>query len=167
MAIFVKLRTVALLIGWTLSGTSYSATLSRGDQQPATPQPDTNKQPEQAKPIPRPNPDASGNYHVGDGVTAPRLIFSVEPEFTEKARKRKINGNVTVQLIVDTDGHVRDAHVIKSSAENMTNKKDLEVASMLDQKAVEAVSQYRFKPATFQGKPVPVEARVEVYRNIF
>src|SRR5580698_9256625 len=142
MAIFVKLRTVALLIGWTLSGTSYLATLSGGDQQPATPQPDTNKQSEQAKPTPRPNADATGNYHVGDGVTAPRLIFSVEPEFTEKARKRKISGNVTVQLIVDTDGHVRDAQVIKSSAENMTNKKDLEVAHMLDQKAVEAASLY-------------------------
>ena len=89
------------------------------------------------------------------------------PEFTEKARKRKINGNVTIQFIVDTDGHVRDAHVIKSSAENMTNKKDLEVAHMLDQEAVQAATQYRFKPATFQGKPVSVEARVEVYRNIF
>ena len=52
--------------------------------------------------------------------------------------------------------------MIKSCAENITNKKDHEAALQLDQKALEAARQYRFGPATFQGKPVPVELNVEV-----
>ena len=162
MAIFVKPRAVALLICFALSGTAIS---SGEDQKPATV--DVSKEPEQTKPAPRPNPNADGIYHPGDGVTVPKLIYSVEPEFSEKARKRKIAGNIGVQLIVDTDGHVRDVHMIKSCAENITNKKDHEAALQLDQKALEAARQYHFEPATFQGKPVPVELNVEVNFQIY
>lgn len=130
-------------------------------------QTDTSKQSEQAKPAPRPNPDASGIYHVGDGVTAPKLVYQVEPEFSEKARKHKISGNIIVRMVVDTEGHVQDAHVFRSAAEDFTSKKDREMASTFDPKAVEAVRQYRFEPGTFHGKPVPVELNVEVNFQIF
>src|ERR1700751_917103 len=51
-----------------------------------------------------PNPDASGKYHVGDGVSAPQVIYSVDAEFTDKARKKKLNGTCTVGLLVDATG---------------------------------------------------------------
>ena len=54
----------------------------------------------------RPNPDASGKYHVGDGVSAPRLIYAPDPEFTDKARRKKLGGTVVVSLTVDAAGNV-------------------------------------------------------------
>ena len=117
---------------------------------------------------PRPNPDAAGIYRVGDGVTAPKLIYSVEPEFSEKARKRKIAGATTsLSFIVKTDGHVRDVHVLKSCADAFTGKKDREAALTLDQEAIKATSQYRFEPAQYKGKPVAVESSVEISVDIF
>jgi hypothetical protein len=115
--------------------------------QSTPPQPQVDEKTTPAKPAPRPNPDAAGNYHVGDGVTAPRLIYSVEPSFSEKARKRKIAGSTKCHLIVETDGHVRDITVIKSAADGLTSKKDREAALELDQQAIKAASQYRFEPA--------------------
>lgn len=122
----------------------------------------------QTKPAPRPNPDAAGIYHVGDGITAPKLIYSATPEFSEKARKLKIGGaTARLSFIVETDGHVRDLHVVKSCADDFTDKKVREAAQTLDQQAIKAASQYRFEPATFQGKPVPVELKVEIQFNVF
>ena len=104
--------------------------------QQETPPPSAN--PPQSKATPRPNPDASGIYHVGDGVTAPKLIYSVEPEFSEKALKRKVAGATTLSFIVETDGHVRDIRVTKSCADAFTDKKDREAALTLDQQAIKA-----------------------------
>lgn len=113
------------------------------------------------------NPDLDGIYHMSKEVTAPRLIYSVEPEFTEKARKRKIGGNPKLKFIVDKDGSTRNISIVRSAAEQYTDKKDREAALTLDPKAVEAVSRYRFEPATFQGKPVPCWMTVEVNFQIF
>ena len=118
--------------------------------------------PPQSKVSPRPNPDASGIYHLGDGVTAPKLIYSVAPEFSEKARKRKLAGATTLSFIVETDGHVRDIRVTKSCADAFSDKKDREAALTLDQQAIKAAVQYRFEPAQYKGKPVPVELSVEI-----
>jgi len=136
-------------------------------------QPDASQKQVPTKPAPRPNPDADGIYHVGDGVTVPKLVYSVEPEFSEAARKRKIGGNITVHFIVETDGHVRDVTVIKSAADGLPKekpreaKKDREAALTLDQQAVKAASQYRFEPGRYQGKPVPVEQNVEINFMVF
>ena len=70
-------------------------------------------------------------------------------------------------MIVDTEGHVPDVRVIRSAAEDFSNKKDRELARTLDPKTVEAVRQYRFEPSTFNGKPVPVELSVEVNFRIY
>jgi len=105
-------------------------------------------------------PGSGGNYggglrHVGGGVSAPVLISKVEPEFSEEARKAKFMGVVTVNLVVDTEGRAQNVHVIRG------------VGMGLDQKALEAVRQYRFKPAMENGHPVPVQVNVEVQFSIF
>jgi protein TonB len=96
-----------------------------------------------------------GPRHIGGGVSAPVLIYSVEPEFSEEARKAKVAGNVLVNLWVDTNGNPSHVHVIRG------------VGMGLDEKAMEAVRQYRFKPAMENGKPVLVELNVEVNFQIF
>ena len=96
-----------------------------------------------------------GPRRIGGGVSAPQVIFQVEPEFSEEARKAKVAGNVLVNLWVDTNGNPSHVHVIRG------------VGMGLDEKAVEAVKQYRFKPAMENGKPVLVELNVEVNFQIF
>lgn len=96
-----------------------------------------------------------GPRRIGGGVSAPVLIYSVEPEFSEEARKAKVAGNVLVNLWVDTNGNPSHVHVIRG------------VGMGLDEKAVEAVKQYKFKPAMENGKPVLVELNVEVNFQIF
>ena len=105
-------------------------------------------------------PGTGGNYggglrRVGGGVSSPEVIFKVEPEFSEEARKAKFMGVVTVNLIVDTKGMPQNVHVVRG------------VGMGLDQKALEAVRQYRFKPAMENGHPVPVQVNVEVNFQIF
>ena len=96
-----------------------------------------------------------GPKRIGGGVSAPVLIFSVEPEFSEEARKAKVAGNVLVNLWVDTNGNPSHVRVIRG------------VGMGLDEKAMEAVRQYKFKPAMENGKPVLVELNVEVNFQIF
>ncbi len=96
-----------------------------------------------------------GPRRIGGGVSAPVLIFSVEPEFSEEARKAKVAGNVLVNLYVGTNGNPSHVRVIRG------------VGMGLDEKAVEAVRQYKFKPAMENGKPVLVELNVEVNFQIF
>jgi protein TonB len=96
-----------------------------------------------------------GIYHLGGGVRAPIVLHQVDPEFSEEARKAKFSGNVLVDLIVDEQGNPSHVRVVRG------------VGLGLDEKAVEAVRQYRFKPATKDGKPVKVELTVDVNFQIF
>ncbi len=96
-----------------------------------------------------------GVAHVGGSVRAPVLTYQVDAEFSEEARKAKFSGNVMVTLIVDEHGNPTHVRVERG------------VGMGLDEKAVEAVRQYRFKPATEGGKPVPVEMNIEVNFQIF
>jgi protein TonB len=105
-------------------------------------------------------PGSGGNYggglrKIGGGVSSPVVIYQVEPEFSEEARKAKFMGVVLVNLIVDSHGLPQNVHVLRG------------VGMGLDQKAVDAVRQYRFKPAMEGGKPVPVELNVQVDFQIF
>lgn len=100
-------------------------------------------------------PGSGGGYgggvmSVGGGVSAPVVIRSVEPEFTAQARSANLQGSVSIQLIVDSQGNPQNVHVLRS------------IGMGLDEKAVEAVRQYRFKPAMYQGHPVAVQLIVEV-----
>jgi protein TonB len=97
-----------------------------------------------------------GPLHAGvGGIRAPVLIHSVEPEFSEQARKSKFSGNVQVYLWVDELGNPSHIRVIRG------------VGMGLDEKAVEAVRQYKFKPAMQNGKPVKVDMYIDVDFRIF
>jgi TonB family protein len=91
-----------------------------------------------------------GAYRVGGGVSAPSVLFKVEPEYSEEARKAKFQGTVVLSIVVDPSGKARDIKVIRP------------LGLGLDEKAIEAVSKWRFKPGQKDGAPVPVQATVEV-----
>jgi TonB family protein len=110
---------------------------------------------------PTSNTNASPTLKVGDGVTAPKIVYQPEPKFTKIARKQKVSGVATVSIIVDTEGNPRNVHIIRSIADNV-DKKHQAAAVSLDQAAIDAVKQYKFTPATLHGKPVPVYLNVEV-----
>ena len=97
----------------------------------------------------------SGIMSVGGGVSAPRLTHSVQPDFTNQARQAKRQGVVGIELIVDRNGDPEDIHVIHH------------LGMGLDQKAVEAVQQYRFKPAMYHGHPVAVRLIVDVQFRLY
>jgi protein TonB len=97
-----------------------------------------------------------GNYRPGvNGVSDPTLIYSIEPEFSDEARKARYQGVVLVGLTVGADGLPKNAHILHA------------LGMGLDEKAIEAVKQYRFKPAMKDGKPVPVTIAVEVNFHIY
>jgi TonB family protein len=96
-----------------------------------------------------------GVYHVGGGVSAPTVIYSVDPEYSDEARRAKYTGIVMVSLIVDAQGTPQHVRVVR------------QLGMGLDEKAVEAVRQYKFKPAMYQGKAVPVEVNIEVNFQIY
>jgi TonB family protein len=89
-------------------------------------------------------------YKPRDGVTRPRATYSPAPEFSEEARKKKVQGTVVLDLIVTSAGNAAQVRVVQSQGYG------------LDEKAVEAVSKWKFDPGTKDGKPVSVEVPVEV-----
>jgi TonB family protein len=94
-------------------------------------------------------------YHVGNGVTPPALTYSVDAEFTQKAKQAKYQGVSVVQCVVDTHGMPQHVHTVKK------------LKMGLDEKAIEAVRQYRFKPGTLDGKPVSVAITIEVNFHLY
>ncbi|MDP9055251.1 MAG: energy transducer TonB [Acidobacteriota bacterium] len=91
-----------------------------------------------------------GVFKVGGGVSTPAVIFKVDPEYSEEARKAKYSGTVMLAVVVDSDGHARDIHVVKS------------LGMGLDEKAIEAVEKWKFKPGMKGGQAVNVRATIEV-----
>ena len=91
-----------------------------------------------------------GIFRVGGGVSAPRLIKKVEPEYSEEARKAKYQGTVVLAVQVWEDGRAHNVRIIRS------------LGLGLDEKAVEAVQKWRFAPGMKARKPVKVAATIEV-----
>jgi periplasmic protein TonB len=91
-----------------------------------------------------------GAFTIGGGVSAPVAIFKVEPEYSEEARKAKFQGTVLLAIVVDEGGRTADVRVVRP------------LGMGLDEKAIEAVMKWRFKPGYKDGRPVPVKANVEV-----
>jgi periplasmic protein TonB len=91
-----------------------------------------------------------GVFKAGGGVTAPALLYKREPEYSEEARKAKYQGTVVLYIEVDPAGRVVNPRVIRS------------LGLGLDEKAIEAVRQWKFKPGYKDGKPVTVAATIEV-----
>ena len=97
-----------------------------------------------------------GLYRVGGGVSAPVALNDVEAEFSDEARRAKYQGACVIQLIVDAHGNPQNPRVIQP------------LGMGLDEKALEAVRKYRFKPAMKDGKtPVPVMITVEVNFRLY
>ena len=96
-----------------------------------------------------------GYAHPGGGISTPKLIYSVDPEFSDEARRQKYQGIVALSIIVDAQGNPQRIHVVRP------------LGMGLDEKAVEAVKQYKFKPAMMGGKAVPVEITIEVNFQLF
>jgi len=96
-----------------------------------------------------------GYYNVGGGVSAPIPIFTPEAEFSEEARRAKYQGDVNVAIVIGADGLVKSAHVIRDPGMGLADK------------ALEAVRQWRFKPAMKDGKPVKVDLYIDVNFNIY
>ena len=92
----------------------------------------------------------SGGSRRGHQLTPPQLIYKVEPEFSEAARKAKYQGVVVLAIEVDASGHPRNLQVIE------------QLGLGLDEKAIEAVSQWRFRPGYEDGRPIVTTATVEV-----
>jgi TonB family protein len=93
---------------------------------------------------------ASSIYKVGGGVKPPSLIFKMEPEYSEEARAAKLSGVVKLKVVVDVDGKAKNIEVVDA------------LGLGLDEQAVLAIQQWRFKPGEKDGGPVPVLALIEV-----
>ena len=91
-----------------------------------------------------------GVYKVGGGVTAPVVIFKKDPEYSEEARKAKYQGTVLLAIEVSPDGRATNIRVVRS------------LGLGLDEKAMEAVKLWKFKPGYKGGQPVTVAATIEV-----
>jgi TonB family protein len=97
------------------------------------------------------NPGPADNpVKMGPGIVGPSVLSKIDPDYTEDAKAAKINGSVLLSLVVGTDGLAHDINIVSG------------IDSGLDQNAVAAVQKWHFQPATKDGQPVAVQARIEV-----
>jgi bla regulator protein blaR1 len=94
-------------------------------------------------------------YHVGGDVSAPQLVYMPDPEYTKKAQRAKYQGVCVISMVVDAQGNPTQVQVVRH------------LGMGLDKKAVEAVKQYRFKPAMRLGNPVAVQVNIEVNFRLY
>jgi len=91
-----------------------------------------------------------GIYRVVAGATSPVALYHPEPEYSEEARKARLQGYVRLTLVVDETGHPRDIRIVQS------------LGLGLDEEAIKAAAKWRFKPGMKNGKPVAVSAILDV-----
>lgn len=87
---------------------------------------------------------------ITDDITPPRLKEVASPDYTEEAKKKKIEGTVTLEIVVDKKGDVIDAKVVKGLGHG------------LDENATAAVKEWKYKPAEKDGAPIAVKMEVTV-----
>jgi TonB family protein len=93
-----------------------------------------------------------GVYRLGSGITPPRVVREVKPQYTAEAMRAKVQGVVWLECVVLEDGTVGDVRV----------SRPLDPVFGLDQEAIKAARQWRFMPGTRQGTPVPVFVTIEL-----
>jgi TonB family protein len=91
-----------------------------------------------------------GPYRPGSGITPPKILQEVKADYTEDARRRNIEGEVVLEIVVRRDGSVGDVKLLNG------------LASGLNERAIAAVKQWRFAPAKRLGSPVDVIVEVAV-----
>jgi TonB family protein len=91
-----------------------------------------------------------GPYRPGSGIEPPRLLREVKAEYTDEARRRGVSGDVLLEIVVRHDGSVGDVRILRG------------LGAGLDQRAAQAVRQWRFAPARRLGTPVDVLVEVAV-----
>jgi protein TonB len=96
-----------------------------------------------------------GAYRVGGGVSAPKALYAPDPEYSEEARKAKYQGTVVLWLVVDASGRPQQIRIQRA------------LGMGLDEKAIEAVKQWKFDPARRDGQAVPVMINVEVNFRLY
>jgi protein TonB len=96
-----------------------------------------------------------GVFRIGGGVSAPKILFQPDPEYSEEARKAKYQGVVTLYVEVGPDGRPRNIRVQRS------------LGMGLDEKAIEAVQKWRFEPAKKDGQNVTVAVNIEVSFHLY
>jgi len=94
-------------------------------------------------------------YDLGEGITSPKSVYTPEPEYCEKARKKKINGTVLITMIVLPDGKVHDVKVTQG------------IFPCLNEESIAAVSKWKFEPATKNGNPVAVHFKTQVTFTLY
>jgi protein TonB len=100
--------------------------------------------------------DGSNVFRPGiGGVTQPRPLYEPDPDYSDAARKAKYQGSVLLWLVVGADGLPHHVQVQRS------------LGMGLDEKAIAAVSTWRFQPATLDGKPVAVAVSVQVSFRLY
>src|ERR1700680_1353796 len=96
-----------------------------------------------------------GVFRVGGGVSAPRVVYQPDPEYSAEARRARYQGTCVLCLVVGPDGRPRDIRVARS------------LGLGLDEKAIEAVKTWKFEPALKDVKPVAVQINVEVSFRLY
>jgi periplasmic protein TonB len=96
-----------------------------------------------------------GVFRPGRGVTAPRVIYQTDPEFSEEARKAKYQGTCVLGLVVDAQGRPTNIRVLNA------------LGMGLDEKAIESVKNWKFEPGKKDGHDVAVEIAVEVDFHLY
>jgi protein TonB len=91
-------------------------------------------------------------YRPGNGVTTPTVVTEVKPDYTDEAKRARIQGNVILDTVVNSDGSVTDVKVARS----------LDEMWGLDKQAVTAAKQWKFKPGMKDGKAVAVRVMIEM-----
>jgi TonB family protein len=93
-----------------------------------------------------------GALKPGAGVTFPKVMYAADPTYTSEAMRNKIQGRVRIQAVIDVDGKIREARVIKS----------LDRLHGLDDAALDAAKRWEFEPAKRSADGVPVRADIEL-----
>jgi TonB family protein len=97
----------------------------------------------------------TGIYIPGNGIRPPRALYDPEPDYSEEARKVKLQGSVVLSLVVDATGHPRNVKIARS------------LGMGLDEKAIEAVEKWKFAPGMKDGYPVATRVEVEVNFHLY
>lgn len=99
---------------------------------------------------------------VGPGVTPPVPIYKVEPSYTQEAKEAKLEGTVVLSIVIEADGAPSQVKVLKHRLYYRETQAESTDDLGLGTKAVECIGQWKFRPAAKEGKPIAVQATVEM-----